>query len=92
MRTIPKTTAVLLMAALTGLILCIGIALGIHIGTNAHTDPRWTLPAPCKGCGYEVTTYYPNHKAETVNYFSGGGQQVTWSGVWVRHGIPENGN
>lgn len=91
MRTIPKLAAATLVALA---LIFGGILTGLSIPrtaatTQQHTDPRWTIPAPCAGCGVEITTYYPNHKAQTVNYFSGGGQQVTWSGVWVNGAVDE---
>lgn len=51
-------------------------------GVGRSTPPAPVIPH-CEGCGYEVTTFYPDHNFRTINYFSTGGQAVTKEGRWV---------
>lgn len=51
------------------------------LGRTQASQPKIPL---CDGCGYTVTTFYPDHTYRVVNYFSEGGQQVAESGEWVK--------
>lgn len=64
----------------TAIALFIGILIGLS-ATSTDANTRTIHMEP--GTGYQVTTFYPNHKFTTVNYFSSGGQQVAKTGVWV---------